>query len=249
MNWVIRMKEIGKEFMKATGSPKLDESDQARGMPRPPFETERTDAKAIIDLPHVKNIKVASIDLREAIENRRSVRKYSHKPLSLDELSYLLWCTQGVQKVTADATYRTVPSAGSRHALETYLLINNVTGLEPGIYKYGAINHNLSALFCDDDITLNMKEACPKGHFIENSAVTFVWTAVFYRMEWRHGQRSYRYVHLDAGHVCQNLYLAAQSIDCGACGISVFMDETINNLLKIDGEEESVIYLASVGKG
>lgn len=240
--------EIGREFMKATGVPKIDESDQAKGIPRPPFESERSDIKNIIDLPDVNNIKVRSIDLREAIEKRSSVRKYSKVPLSLDELSYLLWCTQGVRRVTKDAAYRTVPSAGNRHALETYLVVNNVEGLEPGLYKYMAMDNKLAELLCCDNISQKLREACPLAQFIEHNAATFIWTAVFYRMNWRHGERGYRYIHLDAGHVCQNLYLAVQSIDSGVCGISVFKDEMINEFLKIDGEKESVIYMASVGK-
>lgn len=234
--------------MKATDTPKMDQSDQEKGIPLPPFESSPKDVLAMITLPDPKNAIVKSIDLRYAIENRKSVRKYSAEPLSMGELSYLLWCTQGVKIVTPGATYRNVPSAGSRHALETYLLINNVDGLKHGLYKYMAVEHKLAELPCGSNITQEVTKACPKGPFIESSAVTFIWTASFYRMVWRHGQRGYRYVHIDSGHVCQNLYLAAQSIDSGACGISVFIDDRINSLLGVDGEEESVIYMAAVGK-
>ena len=242
------MDGIGREFMKATNRPQLDQSDQSKGIPCPPFESNRKDVISVISLPDPKDLTVRDIDLRYAIENRRSVRQYANKPITLHELSYLLWCTQGVRKVTQSATYRNVPSAGTRHALETYLLINNVDGLKPGLYKYMALEHKLAELPCDDGITQSIMAACLLGKFVESSAVTFIWTTVFYRMGWRHGQRGYRYVHLDAGHVCQNLYLAVQGIDSGACGISVFRDDEINSLLGVDGEEESVIYMAAVGK-
>jgi SagB-type dehydrogenase family enzyme len=242
------LKYVGRDFMKETNIPQLNESDQAKGIARPPFESCPKDDLSIISLPDANSLTVKSIDLRDAIENRRSVRQYSSNPITIDELSYLLWCTQGVRKVTPLATYRNVPSAGTRHALETYLLINNVDGLKPGLYKYMAIEHKLAELPCDDNIVQSITASCPLGQFIESSAVTFIWTAIFYRMTWRHGERGYRYVHLDAGHACQNLYLAAQSIECGACGVSVFIDNTINLLVGADGEEESVIYMAAVGK-
>lgn len=242
------MKGLAREFMKATKNPQLAESDQAQGIPCPPFETVCKDVKAIRDLPDPSSMQVKSLDLRYAIENRTSVRKYSSMSITIGELSYLLWCTQGVKRVTPNATYRNVPSAGTRHALETYVLVNNVQGVSPGLYKYMALDHKLAELPSNNNITPALIKACPRAPFIESSALTFIWTAVFYRMEWRHGQRGYRYIHLDAGHVCQNLYLAAQSLDCGVCGISVFEDETVNRLLGIDGEEESVIYMASVGK-
>lgn len=242
------MENVGNKFMKATSIPFAEQSDQARGIPQPPFESIPKHIYEVINLPNPKNMIVKNIDLRSAVENRKSVRKYSSKPLTIDELSYLLWCTQGVKKVTDSATYRNVPSAGSRHALETYLLINNVDCIRPGLYKYMAIDHKLSALQCDGNTAQDITDACPMGPFVKSSALTFIWSAVFYRMVWRHGQRGYRYVHLDCGHVCQNLYLAAQSIGSGACGISVFVDEKINSLIGVDGVEESVIYLASVGK-
>jgi SagB-type dehydrogenase family enzyme len=242
------LKSIGREFMKATNTPKLDESDQIKGIPHPSFESSPKDVLAIIDLPNPMSLTVKSIDLRYSIENRRSVRQYSTNPITIGELSYLLWCTQGVKRITPGAAYRNVPSAGTRHALETYLLVNNVDGLRSGLYKYVAMEHKLAEVPCDSNINQSISNACPLGHFIESSAVTFIWTAVFYRMLWRHGERGYRYVHLDAGHVCQNLYLAAQSTECGVCGVSVFVDNTINLLLGADGEEESVIYMATVGK-
>jgi SagB-type dehydrogenase family enzyme len=91
-------------------------------------------------------------------------------------------------------------------------------------------------------------EACLKQPIVRESAVTFIWTCVIYRMAWRYSERAYRLVHLDAGHVCQNLYLAAEQIGCGVCAIGAFDDELMADLLGIDGVEEFVIYCATVGK-
>ena len=240
---------IGKEFIEGTKYQYLDDSDQKKGLPQPPLELEYDRTKTVIDLPKPSEIQVSSTSLREAIENRRSVRKYSQEPLSLEELSYLLWCTQGVKKIIPrPATLRTVPSAGARHAFETYLLVNNVKGLQLGVYRFLAIEHKLIEIDTESDIAAKITEACLGQKFVETSAVTFIWTAVAYRMQWRHGERGYRFMHLDAGHVCQNLYLSAESIDCGVCAIGVFSDDDLNRLLNVDGEDQFVIYMATVGK-
>ena len=98
------------------------------------------------------------------------------------------------------------------------------------------------------EIADKLVDACLGQVFIKNSAVTFIWVAVPYRMTWRYSERGYRYMFLDAGHVGQNLYLAAEGIDCGACVIGAYDDDAVNNLLGFDGKELFVIYMASVGK-
>jgi len=141
-----------------------------------------------------------------------------------------------------------VPSAGARHALETYLLVNNVEGLEKGLYHFLPIGHKLEKVDTDAHIAGRIMAACLQQSFVETSAVTFIWSAVPYRMKWRYGERGYRYMHIDAGHVCQNLYLSAEAIGCGVCAIAAFQDEELNSALGIDGEEEFAIYVATVGK-
>ena len=145
-------------------------------------------------------------------------------------------------------TLRTVPSSGARHAFETYLLVNRVQGLHPGLYRFLAIKHKLAEVSLDPSLANKITEARLQQRHLNTSAVTFIWTAVPYRMVWRYGERGYRYLHIDAGHVCQNLYLAAEAIGSGVCAIGAFNDEDINNLLGIDGKEQFVIYVAAVGK-
>ena len=243
------MNETGKEFMEKTKYHHSARSDQMKGLPQPPLELDYDKAKTVIDQPKPQEIEVSDVNLRGTIENRRSVRRYAQKPLTIEELSYLLWCTQGVKEVApGQATFRTVPSAGARHAFETYLLVNNVEGLQPSIHRFLAIEHKLVEIDNSTDIADKMVEGCFGQRFVKTSAVTFVWTAVAYRMKWRYGERGYRYMHLDAGHVCQNLYLSAESIDCGVCAIAAFSDDDMNRLLNLDGENQFVIYIATVGK-
>jgi len=243
-------KSIGQEFMVKTRYQNLKDTDQELGIPQPTLEAHYNGVETVIDLPMPEEIPEITIDFMAAIELRVSVRDYQQTPISLLELSYLLWCTQGVKQVLGNqkATLRTVPSAGARHAFETYLLINRVEGLQPGLYRFLALEHKLVVVNSDEHISEEITNACEGQKFVMQSAVTFLWAADVKRMTWRYGERGYRYLHLDAGHICQNLYLAAQVIGCGACGIAAFNDESLNQVMGIDGEEHFVVYLATVGK-
>ena len=239
----------GREFMEKTKYPYLGKSDQQKGLPQPPLELPPDPERPAIDLPLPELLDIPPLDLRIAIESRRSTRVYLHEPIALDELAFLLWSTQGVQTVHGtQATFRTVPSAGARHAFETFLLVNDVEGLGPGLYRYLALSHRLQQLDSDPTLPHRITAACFDQQFILRSGVVFLWTAVPYRMTWRYGERGYRDLHLDCGHVCQNLYLAAEAVGCGACAIAAFDDDAMNGLLGIDGENQFLIYLATVGK-
>ena len=136
--------DTGRIFMEKTKYRYLTPSDQEKHLPQPPLEVPPDPEKPVFGLPKPETIDVPSLDLRTAIEERHSVRVYEKEPLTIPELGFLLWCTQGVKKVAGtSATFRTVPSAGARHALETYLLINDIEGLEPGLYRYLALTHRL----------------------------------------------------------------------------------------------------------
>ncbi len=239
---------IGKQFMVQTSKTRLAPSEQSQNLPQPPLELAYP-AGEVIPLPRPDEIDLGHVDLRDVIESRRSLRKYSEDSLSIKELSFLLWCTQGVKKVSRrPATLRTVPSAGARHSFETILLVNRVSGLVPGLYRFLAIEHALVRLDMPDDIAARVTDACEHQEHVASSAVTFIWAAVFERMRWRYGQRGYRYLHLDAGHVCQNLYLAAEAINCGVCAIAAFDDDALNQVLGLDEDEQFVVYVGSLGK-
>ena len=244
------MKEqIGAEFMQKTRHEFMQPSDQQRGLPQPPLEMAWDTAGQVIDLPARDAVEFGQIDLTQAIDQRRSVREFSAAPLTIGELSYLLWCTQGVkQNIPGRATMRTVPSAGARHALETFLLVNRVQGLPAGLYRFLATAHKLLVVQEGEDLAARVVRGCLGQQFAGESAVTFIWVADACRMTWRYGQRGYRYLHLDAGHVCQNLYLAAEAVACGACAIAAFDDDEMNRILGLDGQRQFVIYIAAVGK-
>ena len=171
----------GRLFMEKTKYRYLTTSDQEKYLPQPPLEVPPDPEKPVFSLPEPETISVPSRDLRTAIEERHSVRAYVKEPLTIPELAFLLWCTQGVKKVAGTyATFRTVPSAGARHALETYLLINSVVGLEPGLYRYLALTHHLQQLV-DPAPDLLLLEAVkltqwkchvfPHGEGVEQSSV------------------------------------------------------------------------------
>ena len=242
-------KGIGREFMKKTQYGYMEEPDQNKGLPQPPLVLDYDAAKPRIDLPAPAALQVPQVDLRLLMEGRRSVRVYVEQPLSLAELSYLLWCTQGVQEVTPrPATQRPVPSAGARHAFETLVLASRVEGLRPGLYWFLAMEHKLAEYDMGATVADKLMEVMLKQQMVRTSAATFLWMAVAYRMMWRYGERGYRYMLIDAGHVCQNLYLAAEAIGCGVCAVGAFEDERLNDLLGLDGVEQFVIYTATVGK-
>ncbi len=243
------MKNIGDEFIEKTKKIEIHSSDQQRGVLPPPLQSPYPGNLQKIELPGIKDFKIAKKDLSEAINERQSIRNYLEKPMPLTELSYLLWCTQGVKNVFSDTfTKRTVPSAGSRHPLETYLIINKIKNLTPGIYRYLSLEHSLLKIQEDQQIMNKMVKICNNQAFVGSSAVVFIWSADIYRVKWRHGERAYRYIFLDAGHIAQNLYLSAECINCGVCAVSVFFDDEVNSLLSLDGKKQFVIYMATVGK-
>jgi SagB-type dehydrogenase family enzyme len=241
--------KTGPEFMQKTKYQNLQPSKQQLGEPQPPLEIPIPADAARIDLPRPETLEFPGADLQTVIERRRSIRKYSDESLTLEELSFLLWCTQGVKQViNRPATLRTVPSAGARHAFETYLLINRVDGLKSGLYRFAAIDHQLIPLNLSPDIAEGVTAACLNQRFILTSAVTFIWVAIVERMAWRYTERGYRYLHLDAGHVCQNLYLSSEAIGGGVCAIAAFDDDRLNQTIGVDGESQFAIYLAPMGK-
>jgi SagB-type dehydrogenase family enzyme len=243
------LKGQGKEFMEKTRYSYLETSDQQKGLPQPPLELPAQTGKAVIELPSPDITPTVKIDVREAINRRASVRSFSENPITLSELSYILWSTQGVKNILDDTrTLRTVPSAGARHCFETYILVNRVESLKPGLYRYLAIEHKLQEVNLSENIPEKVIRACLNQRFILGSAATFIWTVDVYRMMWRYGERGYRYMHFDAGHVCQNLYLSAETIGCGVCAIAAFQDEDLNDVLSLDGVERFAIYVGVLGK-
>ena len=242
-------KGTGEEFVTFTQYQYLEPSDQQRRLPQPPLELPPDVGEPLLRLPKPADIAVPPVGLRQAIEGRESLRQYGPQPLALAELAFLLWCSQGVRQVLQGrVTLRNVPSAGARHALETYVLANRVEGLESGLYRYLAVEHALQLARGGPEVAEQLVGACLGQAMVAAANASLYWTAVPYRMTWRYGERGYRYLFLDAGHACQNLYLAAEAVGCGACAIAAFDDELLNAALGIDGVEQFALYVATVGK-
>jgi SagB-type dehydrogenase family enzyme len=241
-----------REFLRDTIRMQLDfkQTDQNQGVPMPPIEKPCAPGCQRITLPKPQEWQTLSqVDVVSAIGNRQSHRTYTTEPLTLEEAAFLLWATQGVRRTAnAGRVFRTVPSAGCRHALETYLCALNVTGLDAGMYRYLPLEHQLVFEYSDADLGWQLAAATLGQAFIANAPVTFVWTTLPYRMEWRYSLAAHKVILLDAGHVCQNLYLACAAIGAGTCAIAAYNQHLMDQLVRVDGEDEFVIYLAPVGK-
>jgi len=189
---------------------------------------------------------VESVLLDEVLKKRRSVRRFSKKPITKRQLSYLLWASSGVQRRERGYEFRTAPSAGALYPIETYIVVNRVEDLARGVYHYSVKSHLLEELKLGDfgkDVAL----AALEQRICSESAVVFIWTAIFARSKWKYKQRAYRYIYLDAGHIGQNLALSATSLGLGSCQVGAFYDDEMNKIVNVDGVEESVIYMSVVG--
>lgn len=243
---------VYRNFLKDTVRLEMDfsQTDQSRGVPPPPIEKPYPPDAARIDLPRPGQWQaVGEIDLTEAIARRQSHRRFRREPLALDEVAFLLWATQGIRQVVRPGVaLRTVPSAGARHALETYLLVQHVRGLEAGVYRYLPLEHQLLVVSASQSLAERIVPATLGQRFIATAPVVFVWTTIPYRMEWRYGIAAHRVIAMDVGHACQNLYLAVTAIGAGTCAVAAYHQALMDELVGADGEDEYVIYLAPVGK-
>lgn len=239
-------------FLKDAVRKRIDfsQTDQSMGLPVPPIEKPYpADARRIALPGRGKSGTVAQTALADAIANRQSRRAYRKVPLSIEEVSFLLWATQGLRgKVTEGHAYRTVPSAGCRHALETYLAVLNVEGLDVAIYRYLPLSHQLLLERPVEGLAGRLATATFGQTFAGRGSLAFIWAAIPYRMEWRYGLAAHKVIAIDAGHVCQNLYLACEAIGAGTCAIAAYDQEAMDDLVGLDGKDEFTIYLAPVGK-
>jgi SagB-type dehydrogenase family enzyme len=227
------------------------ETDQMKGLPLPPIQKPFSKDAEQVDLVNQEQFSLGNMPLIEAIRNRRSRRNFTQESLTLEELSFLLWVTQGVEKLIHNGlvTIRTVPSGGAMHPFETYLLINRVDGVSPGLYRYLALNHKLLTLCSEKaDLPSRINEASNGQNFVGESAVVFVWTVRPYRTEYRYGEDSLKDILISVGHICQNLYLACESIGAGTCAIVAYNQKLLDSFVGVDGEDEIALYLAPVGR-
>jgi SagB-type dehydrogenase family enzyme len=158
----------------------------------------------------------------------------------------LLWASTGIQRNVKGYEFRTAPSAGALYPIETYLVVNRVKDLTGGVYHYSVKSHLLEEIKLGE-FGNELASAALDQKMCSDASVVFLWTAIFARSRWRYKQRGYRYIYLDAGHIAQNLALAAVSLGLGSCQIGAFFDDEINSILEIDGVNESAVYLSAIG--
>ncbi len=190
---------------------------------------------------------MSGMDLWKVLKRRRSFRDFTPAPLATKELSNLLWATQGITEQSVPSSYRTAPSAGALHPIDTYLVIHRVEGLKPGIYFFRVDEFSLE-MRSEGDFSAEISRAALGQSMAGAAAVVFVWVAVIRRSSQKYRQRAYRYIYLDCGHIAQNLYLAATALNLGCCAVAAFFDDELNALLGVDGREETALYMAVVGK-
>ena len=205
--------------------------------------------KTYPDAPRVKLPDLALDDagLFDALARRRSERTYSSEPLALGELGALLWAAAGITARQGGFALRTAPSAGGLYPIEHYVVANAVEGLEQGAYHYDVLGRALERLYAGD-LRLPLARAALDQRIAADAQAVFVWTAVLERSRWKYGERFLRYVLLDAGHIAENVALAATALGLGTCQIAAFYDEEVAAILGLDPEVEPVVYLSTAGR-
>lgn len=185
----------------------------------------------------------------EIIQKRRSIRDFLDEPLELATLSQILQHANGItlKHEKSFVAFRASPSAGALYPVEIYPMIFNIEDVEPGVYHYNARDHNLEQLFLGN-FSEQMYPLVQTQEMILDCAVALILTGIFFREKIKYGERGYRFVLLDCGHITQNIYLSATSLDIGCCTIGGFVDDEVSNLIGVDGINESPLYIALLGK-
>lgn len=184
--------------------------------------------------------------LWEVLATRRSVRDFQSQPLSKQDVSQLLWAAQGITAEHMGYRFRTTPSAGALYPVETYLVVNNMEEVPQGVYHYAVEQHGLEQIK-EGDYRVPVARAALDQKIAYEANLVFVWTAIFERCKWKYKQRAYRYVYLDAGHIAQSVALASVALGLGSCQVAAIYDDEANDLLGVEGMEESTLYMTMVG--
>jgi SagB-type dehydrogenase family enzyme len=240
--------KIGRDFMKMPIEDPDYHSDQDLKRPQPPL-VKAPMRKEAIDLPIGFDQLRIEIDFLKIMNTRQSDRVYTLEKMSLLELSYLLWCAQGIKEIKGNhyATIRTVPCGGARHQFETYLALQNVEGITEGLYHYLPMTHQIEFLGIKTDMVPFLDKALGGQSWACKANVNLFLSIVPYRCEWRYGIYAHRVALIDAGHISQNLYLAANSIGLGGCGVGYIDQVILDEAFELDGQEEFIFYAFPIG--
>jgi SagB-type dehydrogenase family enzyme len=194
---------------------------------------------------HLPPMASGHLTVEQAIDHRRSVRRFSAQPVRLDEVSRLLHAANGI--TAPSYGYRSAPSAGALYPLEVYVVANHVTGLDQGVYHYAPEDHSLEPIRSGDVAQMVATDSLGQNA-VAKAAVVIALAAVLERTASKYRARAERYVYMEAGHVAQNVLLEATSLGLGACAVGAFLDDELNRALEVDAPDESVIYLLTVGR-
>ena len=197
--------------------------------------------KEITQLPKPRYDGPVSVEY--ALLRRRSVRNFKDQPLSLAEISQLLWAAQGM---TTPGGYRTAPSAGALFPLEVYLAAGNINALSAGIYKYKSHDHTLAQVVVADKRSELSRAALNQGSIARAPAV-LLFCAVYDRMTCKYGDRGIRYVDMEIGHAAQNVCLQAIALDLATVVIGAFRDHEVKHIANLTHDEEP-LYFIPIGR-
>jgi len=203
--------------------------------------TPAPEGAGIVVLP--KPVFKGAISVEEALLKRRSVRAFANVPLTLAEVSQLLWAAQGT---TSESGGRTAPSAGALYPLEVYVAAGNVQGLAPAIYKYRPGEHVLVKIK-DGDIRADLADAAVGQSCVKDGAIDVVVAAVYERTTKKYGERGIRYVHMEAGHAAENICLQASALGLGVVTVGAFYDERVEASVGMP-DNELPLYVVPVGR-
>jgi SagB-type dehydrogenase family enzyme len=240
----------GRKLMKSFSTSPYEDfvSDQQLRLPQPPLLKAPMTGQ-VVPLPRNFEDLDLQQDFVALLTERKSSRVYTQQSISLLQLSFMLWASQGIKDIRGRsyATLRTVPSGGARHGFETYLLVQHVEGLQPGAYHYLPVQHQIEFLHKVEEMPAAISLSLEGQGWASKASVVFYWSFLPYRCEWRYGIWAHRVALIDAGHVGQNLYLACAALGLGTCAIAAFDLAVCDSLFGLDGEEEFTVYASPVG--
>lgn len=243
------MTDPGIEFLEKTRYPDFSTVDLVLRIPEPPKELPVPDDATLINLPKPKQIKIKDVTVREALEKWEPPGFFSRSSLTLKELSFLLWCTQGIRKTEGNPPQiRNVPSGGFRYPIETFFVAGEVDGLETGLYRYLPLSHRIVIERLDSDLPFAFGTASMNFTLITRAAVTFLWVGIPYRSTWALGNRGYRSVLIEAGYICQALIMASACLGCDVQPIDLFHDQMMVQIARLDPEKQWPLLVGAVGR-
>lgn len=235
---------IARRYLEATRYQRRAMAERSLSYPRAPLYKEYPDAAQRISLD--PGTVPEKADLWQCLAKRRSQRDYLDRPLTREEVTALLWATQGITGGMGGYQFRAAPSAGALYPVETYLAVHRVEGVAPGIWHFQVADFALE-LLAAGDFRQPLATAGLSQSFLAAAGAVFIWTGVLNRARWKYRERAVRYLFLDAGHICQNLMLAATALGLGVCPVGAFFDEEVEAIVGVEQKTEVALYLASVG--